>query len=128
MFFSASKFREYVREHEKVTSDVVIFFDPNDTFTTKFHQIGLKPLAVMVFDDKGQEEIATHQFVLQICDGEQPIVCISPAFFGLNKERKLQALTLQEPKVSSKGFRYSPCRGYSKYDDRTVDLILKSRI
>lgn len=129
MFFSASKFRELVLSQEQVQGDVAIFFDPNDTIPNQFGQIGIKPIAVMIVDANEEEkEFAGHRNVLQFCQGYQPVVCVNPAYFAVNKDRKLQGLILQEPKLGTKGFRYSPCRAFTKLDEKLMDMILETRI
>lgn len=128
MFFTAQKFRDLIQTVDMIQSDVIICFVPEESFKTQYAQIAVKPISIAIFDEKGKREIATHRLVLQNCEGEQPIICLNPAYFSLNKTKKLQALLLQEPKESTKGFRYSPFCEYNDLDPDTIALILENKI
>ena len=128
MFYTTQKFRALIQAVDKVNSDVVICFVPEDSFNTQYAQIAVKPIAIAIFDEKGNREIATHKLVLQNFIGEQPIICLNPAYFALNKSKKLQAVRLQEPKVSTNGFRYSPFKEYNDLDQETIELILEDKV
>ena len=65
MFYTTQKFRALIQAVDKVNSDVVICFVPEDSFNTQYAQIAVKPIAIAIFDEKGNREIATHKLVLQ---------------------------------------------------------------
>ena len=129
MFFGAQKFREFIHENDPIThGDVIICFEPNETFNVQFQQVAIKVLAVITFTEEGKEEIASHRELLQMCHGTQPFVCMRPGYALINKNKRLQALILQEPVKSMRGYSYSPCSPYYNLNDKTIELILQSKV
>lgn len=129
MFFCGKEFRSLIQNLDHVNSDVTVCFDPRETFQTQYAQIAVKPIALIVYNDAGEKQIALHEQLLQLCNGTQPFVCINPKYFIFNKEAKLQAITLKEPKKAGRsGFLYSPCRLFTSLDDEEIEKILEWRI
>mgnify|MGYP000021271803 FL=1 len=129
MFFGAQKFRDFIHECDPLThGDVIICFDPNETFHVQFQQVAIKVLAAITFTEEGKEEIASHRELLQMCHGAQPFVCLRPGYALINKNKRLQALILQQPVKSMSGFSYSPCSPYYNLNDKTIDTILQSKV
>lgn len=128
MFYTAKKFRAVVNELDGTHGDVVIFFEPDNSFTTKFFNIGVKPIALIVYDEKGNEELTTHSGLLAMFEGRQPIVTINPALVDIMRNQKLQAFILKEPRTSKNGYEYVPCWNYSKCPPDALTKIIGGKI
>ena len=122
MFYSAANFRTYVNQSEGTSGDVVVLFEPERVFTTKFFQIGLKPIGVITYDKDGKEELTTHNGILTMFKGHQPIVTVHPAFADIFRNQKLQGFVLKDSKISSSGYSYAPLEFYKGI---TADIFIK---
>ncbi len=129
MFFGAQKFRDYIHEHDPmIKGDVIICFDPNESFKVQYMQIAVKPITVIAFTQEGKEEVVSHRELIQMCQGAQPFVCLKPGYAMINKNKKIQALILQEPITSFSGYSYSPCSTYFNLNEKTINMILQARV
>ena len=124
MFFCAKAFRSFVNEHDSVNGDVVIIYDPGDVFRTKFNTIALKPLALVVYDQNGKPEVSTHNSVLTMCKGKQPIVCLAPSMVHFSPNARLQGMILKAPRTSKAGRDYAPCVEIDNLSDDFIQTIL----
>ena len=85
-------------------------------------------IGVIAFTEEGKEELASHRELLQMCQGVQPFVCIKPGYAMINKNKRLQALRLEEPIKSFRGFTYCPYSTYYDLKESTIDTILKAEV
>ena len=129
MFFGAQKFRDFMLDSDPmIKGDIIICFRPTDTFNVQFQQIAAKVIGVIAFTEEGKEELASHRELLQMCQGVQPFVCIKPGYAMINKNKRLQALRLEEPIKSFRGFTYCPYSTYYDLKESTTDTILRGEV
>ena len=129
MFFGAQKFRDFMLNSDPmIKGDIIICFKPTDTFNVQFQQVAAKVIGVIAFTEEGKEELASHRELLQMCQGVQPFVCIKPGYAMINKNKRLQALRLEEPIKSFRGFTYCPYSTYYDLKESTIDTILKAEL
>lgn len=129
MFFSCSKFRNIINEKMGFLSDVVILFEPINTFQTKFFYIGVKPIGLIIYNNiTGDEELTTHEEILAMFDGKQPIITINPAYVDIIKGSKIQGIVIQEPIMSFNGYEYSPVHDYKYITKQITNQVLKNKI
>ena len=137
MFYSAADFRAVVQKEDGVAGDVVILFEPrrcfilfepSKTFLTRFYQLAIKPIGLIVHDNEGKEELSTHNGVLTMFKGNQPIVTFNPAFIDVNPYQRLQGLILKEPKESASGNTYVPTENYRTISPEVYCKVLHGKV
>ena len=128
MFYSAADFRAVVQKEDGVAGDVVILFEPSKTFLTRFYQLAIKPIGLIVHDNEGKEELSTHNGVLTMFKGNQPIVTFNPAFIDVNPYQRLQGLVLKEPKESASGNMFIPTESFKTISPEVYCKVLHGKV
>ena len=128
MFYSAADFRSVVQKEDGIGSDVVILFEPGRCFMTRFYQLAIRPIGLIVYDNEGKEELSTHNSVLTMFKGNQPIVTFNPAFVDINPAQRLQGLILKEPKESASGNMFIPTESFKTITPEVYCKVLHGKV
>ena len=128
MFYSAADFRAVVQREDGVGSDVVILFEPRRCFMTRFYQLAIRPIGLIVYDNEGKEELSVHNSVLTMFKGNQPIVTFNPAFVDINPGQRLQGLILKEPKESASGNMFIPTESFKTITPEVYCKVLHGKV
>ena len=128
MFYSAADFRSVVQKEDGVTGDVVILFEPSKVFLTRFFQMAIKPIGLIVHDKEGKEELSVHSTLLSMFKGNQPIVTFNPAFVDVNPYQRLQGLILKEPKESASGNMFIPTESFKTISPEVYCKVLHGKV
>ena len=128
MFYSAADFRSVVQKEDGVAGDVVILFEPSKVFLTRFFQMAIKPIGLIVHDKEGKEELSVHNTLLSMFKGNQPIVTFNPAFVDVNPYQRLQGLVLKEPKESASGNMFIPTESFKTISPEVYCKVLHGKV
>ena len=128
MFYSAADFRAVVQKEDGVAGDVVILFEPSKVFLTRFFQMAIKPIGLIVHDKEGKEELSVHNTLLSMFKGNQPIVTFNPAFVDVNPYQRLQGLVLKEPKESASGNMFIPTESFKTITPEVYCKVLHGKV
>ena len=128
MFYSAADFRALVQKEDGVSGDIVILFEPGRSFMTRFFQLAIKPIGLIVHDNEGKEELSTHNTLLTMFKGNQPIVTFNPAFIDINPYQRLQGLILKEPKESASGNMFIPTESFKTISPEVYCKVLHGKV
>ena len=128
MFYSAADFRAVVQKEDGVAGDVIILFEPSKVFLTRFFQMAIKPIGLIVYDKEGKEELSVHNTLLSMFKGNQPIVTFNPAFIDVNPYQRLQGLILKEPKESASGNMFIPTESFKTISPEVYCKVLHGKV
>ena len=128
MFYSAADFRSVVQKEDGVAGDDVILFEPSKVFLTRFFQMAIKPIGLIVHDKEGKEELSVHNTLLSMFKGNQPIVTFNPAFVDVNPYQRLQGLVLKEPKESASGNMFIPTESFKTISPEVYCKVLHGKV
>ena len=128
---STSKFAQGIFDEAPKTRHIGIYFEPADTFFTKFNSLAVKPIGISIQGTgKTKPKNFNHQEILDKFNGCQPIVCFKskPFNFELDKTRKLQKFIIEGKKHAPQGYEYYPIMGVNQVDGEQEEQILAKKV
>ena len=135
IYFSINKFISYVNfnkpfEHYTDSKTISLWFETNETFTNKFKQVVIQPIAITLRNPEKSLTL-THQTIIDTFNNKQPYISFNESktkTVPKTKNGELSFLLIEMTQKEFKEKKYYPSRTSFTTNKAVVKNILEKKL